>query len=88
MASVGGAAGMKGAADISGCLNDYLSIELTGHRQYLRNSRACAHWGFNRMAGIQWAYAIEEMEHAAKLADRILSTCSIALTALRAADAM
>jgi len=63
---------MKGSADIIERLNSYLSIELTGHRQYLRNSRTCAHWGFTRLAEIQYAYAIEEMEHAAEIADRIL----------------
>lgn len=63
---------MKGNQEIIELLNEYLAIELTGHRQYLRNSRACKHWCFGRLASIQYDYSLEEMEHAAALIDRIL----------------
>jgi len=63
---------MQGSARVIEYLNAYLAIELTGHRQYLRNSRSCANWGFDRLADMQYDYSVEEMEHAVKLADRIL----------------
>jgi len=63
---------MQGNHEVIGLLNEYLAIELTGHRQYLRNSRACKNWGFGRLAAVQYDYALEEMEHAATLIDRIL----------------
>jgi len=63
---------MQIASQVIEQLNGYLAIELTGHRQYLRNSRSCAHWGLERLAAIEYDYATEEMQHAARLADQIL----------------
>lgn len=53
-------------------LNDYLSFELTGHRQYLLHGATCRHWGFEQLAQAQLAYSDEETRHAARIMARIL----------------
>lgn len=63
---------MKGDPQATAALNDYLSCELAGHRQYLLHAAACRHAGFERLARIQAAYSAEETAHASQLAARIL----------------
>ncbi|MCG3200720.1 MAG: Bacterioferritin [Gammaproteobacteria bacterium] len=63
---------MKGEPAVVSGLNEYLSYELTGHRQYLLHAGMCRHWGFERLAAIQDAYCAEEIRHAAKIIARIL----------------
>lgn len=63
---------MRGDAKVVAHLNEYLSFELTGHRQYLIHAGMCRHWGFERLAQIQDAYWAEEIQHAAKVIARIL----------------
>lgn len=63
---------MKGDARVVADLNEYLSFELTGHRQYLIHTGMCRHWGFERLAKIQGAYSAEETGHAARIIARIL----------------
>lgn len=63
---------MQGNTTVLDYLDRYLQTELRGQRQYLRNARYCKHWGFQRLARVQDAYAEEETRHAAHLADRLL----------------
>lgn len=63
---------MKGDPKVVSSLNEYLSFELTGHRQYLLHAGMCRHWGYERLAGIQDAYSAEETRHAARIIARIL----------------
>lgn len=63
---------MKGDPKVVAGLNEYLSFELTGHRQYLLHAGMCRHWGWQRLAGIQDAYSAEETQHAARIIARIL----------------
>lgn len=63
---------MKGNPQVTTRLNEYLSFELTGHRQYLLHSAVCRHWGFPRLAETQYAYSEEETRHAGRIMARIL----------------
>lgn len=63
---------MKGDAQVISYLNQYLSIELTGQKQYLLHSKMCEKWGYEALKEVQWEYSSEEMEHAGKLMERIL----------------
>lgn len=63
---------MKSAAAVVQLLNDYLRIELTGHKQYLLAAAQCANWGYERLRVRQEEYAREETTHAARVARRVL----------------
>lgn len=63
---------MTGDPQVVSALNEYLSFELTGHRQYLLHGSMCAHWGFSRLAAIQNGYSEEESRHAGRIMARIL----------------
>ncbi len=63
---------MKGEPQVISYVNQYLSIELTGHKQYLLHSRMCENWGLARLKEIQEKYSNDETQHAAKLMARIL----------------
>lgn len=63
---------MKGNPQVTRQLNEYLSFELTGHRQYLLHGAVCEHWGFSRLAETQHAYSEEETRHARRIMARIL----------------
>lgn len=69
---------MKGDPKVISDLNEYLSFELTGHRQYLLHAGMCRHWGFERLARIQDAYSAEETQHAARIIARILMLDGVA----------
>lgn len=53
-------------------LKHYLSIEQTGHKQYVLNACQCKFWGLHKLATIQQAYSEEETSHSFILAHRIL----------------
>ncbi len=63
---------MKGQARVIGFLNDYLQIELAGHKQYLLAAATFDRWGLGKLREAQQAYAREETEHAAVILRRIL----------------
>lgn len=63
---------MKGDPQVIAALNEYLSYELTGYRQYLLHAGMCHNWGYERLAGIQDAYHAEETQHASRVIARIL----------------
>jgi bacterioferritin len=63
---------MKTDAKVIEYLNEYLGIELTGHRQYMLAAAAANRWGYARMEEKQEAYVREESEHALRIARRIL----------------
>ncbi|MDT3678974.1 MAG: bacterioferritin [Burkholderiaceae bacterium] len=63
---------MKGDPRVTRALDEYLSFELTGHRQYLLHGATCRHWGFSRLADVQHAYSAEETTHAGRIMARIL----------------
>jgi bacterioferritin len=63
---------MKGDPRVTHELNEYLSFELTGHRQYLLHGATCRHWGFSRLADVQHGYSEEETTHAGRIMARIL----------------
>jgi len=63
---------MKGDPKVIDFLNRYLSIELTGHKQYLLHSRLCGRWGYRRLKETQDNYSNEEWVHIGRLAERIL----------------
>lgn len=63
---------MKGDPQVVAGLNEYLSFELTGYKQYLLNSAMCHHWGFPRLAEIQNGYSQEETRHSSRIMARIL----------------
>lgn len=63
---------MQGDSRVIGLLDRYLSIELTGHKQYLLDASQCRDWGLERLRQRQHAYSEEETRHAERLADRIL----------------
>lgn len=63
---------MKGDPRVIRQLDEYLSFELAGHRQYLLHGATCRHWGFARLADAQQAYSEEETTHAGRILTRIL----------------
>lgn len=63
---------MKANPQVTRQLNEYLSFELSGHRQYLLHSAVCRHWGLSRLARTQYAYSDEETRHAGRIMARIL----------------
>ncbi len=63
---------MKGDPQAVATLNEYLSFELTGYKQYLLHGAMCRHWGFERLGAIQHGYSEEETRHAGRIMARIL----------------
>jgi bacterioferritin len=58
---------------VRAALGDALKSELTAVHQYLLYARMCHNWGYSRLADHNRKEALEEMEHASLLIDRILS---------------
>ena len=63
---------MKGDEKVIDYLNQALTNELTAINQYWLHYRVLDNWGVSRLAEYERKESIEEMEHADKLADRIL----------------
>lgn len=63
---------MKGDPKVIDYLNQALTNELTAINQYWLHYRVLSHWGVTKLADYERHESIEEMEHADKLAERIL----------------
>ena len=63
---------MKGDPKVIEFLNKALTNELTAINQYWLHYRVLDDWGVTKLAEYERKESIEEMEHADKLADRIL----------------
>ena len=63
---------MKGDPKVIEFLNQALTNELTATNQYWLHYRMLDHWGITRLAQYERKESIEEMQHADRLAERIL----------------
>lgn len=63
---------MQGDAQIIEILNEVLTAELTAVNQYFIHAMMCANWRYKRLAEHTRKEAIEEMQHAQQVIERIL----------------
>ena len=63
---------MQGSPKIIEFLNEALTSELTAINQYFAHAKICENWGYHRLAAKYREEAIEEMNDAEKLMERIL----------------
>ena len=63
---------MKGDSRVIELLNEYLQIELTGHKQYLLAAATFERWALTRLGAAGRACSHEETDHAAVILHRIL----------------
>jgi len=64
---------MQGDAKVITYLNAQLKMELTAINQYFLHARILKHWGFEKLAKHEYEESIEEMKHADKLVQRVLT---------------
>ncbi|HUP08939.1 MAG TPA: bacterioferritin [Caldimonas sp.] len=63
---------MKSDPKVIEWLNAQLRNELTATNQYFLHYRLFKHWGFDRLAKVEYEESIGEMKHADRLLERIL----------------
>jgi bacterioferritin len=63
---------MKSDPKVVEHLNAQLRNELTATNQYFLHYRVLKHWGFQRLAKVEYEESIGEMKHADRLMERIL----------------
>jgi bacterioferritin len=63
---------MKGNAKLITVLNSLLADELTAINQYMVHSEMCESWGYGKLHGAIRSQAMEEMQHAEWLIERII----------------
>ncbi|MEG2046781.1 MAG: bacterioferritin [Comamonas sp.] len=62
---------MQGDTQVIACLQAQLKNELTAINQYFVHYRMFKHWGFDKLAKVEYKESIGEMKHADVLMDRI-----------------
>ncbi|WP_272970244.1 bacterioferritin [Comamonas terrigena] len=62
---------MQGDTQVIACLQAQLKNELTAINQYFVHYRMFKHWGFDKLAKVEYKESISEMKHADVLMDRI-----------------
>ncbi|MDR3005444.1 MAG: bacterioferritin [Acidovorax sp.] len=62
---------MQGDSQVIACLQAQLKNELTAINQYFVHYRMFKHWGFGKLAKVEYKESIREMKHADALMDRI-----------------
>ena len=64
---------MRGDPAVVEALNEILTSELTGINQYFIHHKMCANWGYKKLSKKKREESIEEMKHADRVIERILS---------------
>lgn len=62
---------MQGDAKVLSYLQAQLKLELTSINQYFMHYRMLKHWGFGKLAQLEYKESISEMKHADAIMDRI-----------------